>query len=63
MDKELTFYHGNGEDFLIIYSHIAAGLNYFITDKIAVNLCSGMKIGISGHDSKFFYGAGLTLKL
>ena len=50
-------------DYIIIYSHIAAGLNYFFTHKIAINLRSGLKLGTRGYHSVFFYGAGLTLNL
>ena len=52
-----------GDRGLLVYSHVAAGLNFFFTKGIAINLRSGLKIGSKGYESEFFYGAGLTVKL
>ncbi len=65
MEKEITMYPGThfGEDQLLLYSHLAAGVNYFVTDKIALTLRSGVKFGSKGLETEVFYGAGLTIKL
>lgn len=64
VEKEITLYQGNHwiED-RILYTHLAAGVNYFVTDKIALTLRSGVKFGSKGHETEAFYGAGLTIKL
>jgi len=65
MEKEFWItpvdYAGNRG--LLVYSHVAAGLNFFFTKRIAINLRSGLKIGSQGYESEFFGGAGLTVKL
>jgi hypothetical protein len=48
---------------MLIYANISMGLRYFITDRIAINLRSSLKLGMEGWDSLFCYSTGLTLKL
>ncbi len=47
----------------LIYSHIAVGARYFILDRIALQVRSGVKVAFAGWPMTFFYGAGLTVKL
>lgn len=47
----------------LIYSHIVVGARYFILDRVALQVRSGLKVAFAGWPMTLFYGAGLTVQL
>jgi len=53
----------NNQTYWLYFSQLAAGVRYFLLNRVALHLRSGYKLAFAGWPSQFFWSVGLTLDL